>query len=123
MSRQRDPIEPAGHDAWFARTLADPARTLLVGKVGEVPVGIIRFDRTGEREAEVSLYLDPVLHGLGLGAHLLAAGERAGARRLDILAEVLEGNAGSARLFEIERLPGGRPRPIPQVRRRAGRSE
>lgn len=100
VSRNRSPIPWRGHVEWLERALADPERSLLVGQIGEVPVGVIRFDRTGRDAAEVSLYLDPALHGLGLGRRLLLAGESLSAAGLDIVAEVVEGNAGSARLFE-----------------------
>lgn len=100
VSRHSDPIDQGAHDAWFARTLADPDRRLMIGVVGQRPVGAIRLDRVDAATIEVSLYLDPALPGLGLGPRLLAAGERAAAGGLDILAEVLEGNRGSERLFE-----------------------
>lgn len=100
VSRAGENIAFDDHKTWFDRILADPARRLLIGMIGPRPVGVIRFDRIGGSSAEVSLYLDPGLYGLGLGHHLLAAGERAAAPGLDIVAEVLEGNTGSARLFE-----------------------
>lgn len=100
VSRTSQEIEWDDHLAWTGRVLADPERELMIGTVGDRPVGVIRFDRLDGGRAEVSLYLDPALHGLGLGKMMLLAGERAAAEGLDILAEVLEGNDGSARLFE-----------------------
>lgn len=100
VSRNAGAIAWDEHIGWLERTLADPTRTLMVGMVGEHPVGVIRFDRLDERSAEVSLYLDPGLHGLGLGRAMLLAGERAAAAGLDVKAEVLEGNDGSAALFD-----------------------
>jgi UDP-2,4-diacetamido-2,4,6-trideoxy-beta-L-altropyranose hydrolase len=100
VSRNAEPIAWKDHIGWLERTLADPNRTLLVGMVGDLPVGVIRFDRLDERAAEVSLYLDPALHGLGLGRAMLLAGERAAAAGIDVHAEVLEGNDGSAALFD-----------------------
>jgi len=77
-------------------------RLLLIAQVGRIPVGVVRFDRKCA-EAEVSLYLDPHLHGLGLGRLALLLGETAAALRwpsLDgFLAEALEHNVGSQRLF------------------------
>jgi RimJ/RimL family protein N-acetyltransferase len=76
-----------------------------------VPVGSIRFDRVGPDELEVSLYLDPELHGLGLGTHLLRAGEQAMVRCLSsgftARASVLPGNVASQRLFETCGYHGG----------------
>lgn len=92
------------HAAWFDRVLADPARLLLVGSVGALPVGAIRFDAIDGGASEVSLYLDPALHGLGLGGHLLRAGEdrltkHAGPPPAGFVATVLGENTGSQRLF------------------------
>ncbi len=100
VSRNAEPIAWNDHIAWLERTLADPNRTLLVGMVGDLPVGVIRFDRLDAKSAEVSLYLDPALHGLGLGRAMLLAGERAAAAGIAVHAEVLEGNDGSAALFD-----------------------
>lgn len=99
VSRQAEAINWDSHITWLDRTLADPARTLMIGMVGQVPVGVIRFDTLDEGSAEVSLYLDPALVGLGLGKAMLLAGEAAVGSR-EVLAEVLDGNIGSARLFE-----------------------
>ncbi|MEM8724308.1 MAG: UDP-2,4-diacetamido-2,4,6-trideoxy-beta-L-altropyranose hydrolase [Pseudomonadota bacterium] len=86
------------HVAWLARVLEDPDRKLYVGEIGGRPVGVIRFDFSDDARAEVSLYLDPALHGVGLGPHLLLAGESAaGAAIID--ATVLTENRPSQRLF------------------------
>lgn len=99
VSRDPREIAPHEHHAWLQRTLADPARSLYVAEVGHLPVGSIRFDRLNSRRAEVSLYLDPALHGLGLGTALLRAGERQVPPDHDLIAEVLDNNPTSARLF------------------------
>ena len=87
------------HVAWLSRVLEDPERLLFVGAIGGRPVGVIRFDFSSDTRAEVSLYLDPALHGLGLGPHLLLAGEAAANPAL-VDATVLEGNRASQHLFE-----------------------
>lgn len=99
VSRDDRDIAWADHATWLDRTLSDPARTLLIAQVGAIPVGVIRFDRLDHTRAEVSLYLDPALHGLGLGKTMLLRGAGHGASGLDIVAQVLEGNIGSERLF------------------------
>jgi UDP-2,4-diacetamido-2,4,6-trideoxy-beta-L-altropyranose hydrolase len=98
------PIPWDRHAAWFDKVLTDPARTLLVGAVGTIPVGAIRFDTVDALAREVSLYLDPALHGLGLGTQLLRAGEQhvidhAGSPPGGFVATVLDANTGSQRLF------------------------
>ena len=70
--------------------------------IGPREVGVIRFDRVNGSMWEVSLYLDPALHSLGLGIALLRQGETdllARAGPLTIQAEVLLSNPGSRRLF------------------------
>ena len=69
MSHDAEMIAGADHREWLRRTLADPSRMLMMASVGARPVGVIRFDREPDDHARVSLYLDPSLHGLGLGGH------------------------------------------------------
>jgi UDP-2,4-diacetamido-2,4,6-trideoxy-beta-L-altropyranose hydrolase len=100
----RDPREIAlnTHVAWWSRTLADPARRLLVACFGERVVGSLRLDLCNQA-AEVSLYLDPELAGLGIGTAMLRAAQawsRLRERDLQRLtAVVLEDNAASAAAF------------------------
>ena len=104
VSVQGETIDLASHLAWLGRALAAPDRWLFIGQVGDIAVGSIRFDRAGPAEVEVSLYLDPDLHGLGLGSHLLLAGEQAmgaplGGGAFTVRATVLPGNTASQRVF------------------------
>ena len=102
-SRLAQEIPFDAHQAWLTRALADPARHLFIARFGQVDVGVIRFDQLADGASyEVSLYLDPTLHGIGLGHAMLAAGEAAMAQRCGALvvhAEVLSDNPGSRRLF------------------------
>lgn len=97
-------IEWPAHLSWLERVLRDADRMLQVGTIGSVPVGVIRFDGIRRAEAEVSLYLDPRLHGLGLGRSLLEAGEervrQCGRDLRCIVATVLDTNVASRRMFE-----------------------
>ena len=90
------------HVAWWSRTLRDEKRRLLIGVCGNRAVGLIRFDVEGE-EAEVSIYIDPELTGLGLGNRLLEAAQRwvatQAARIRRVVAEVQPENAASAGAF------------------------
>jgi UDP-2,4-diacetamido-2,4,6-trideoxy-beta-L-altropyranose hydrolase len=92
----------ADHLAWWSRTLVDPGKRLFIAHCGKHDVGVLRLD-LGDGAAEVSIYLDPELTGLGLGPAVLAAGQRAvlagtaGARAL--CAEILPGNLASASAF------------------------
>ncbi len=103
VSLDTDELVWSEHIAWLNRVLKDPTRPLFVGEIGGRPIGVIRFDFSGEmrapERAEVSLYLDPALHRLGLGQHLLLAGEAA-ANPAIVDATVLSDNRASQRLFE-----------------------
>jgi UDP-2,4-diacetamido-2,4,6-trideoxy-beta-L-altropyranose hydrolase len=106
LSRQAEAIDEATHQRWFDGVLGDPERALWIGVVGNLAVGVIRFDRCADHmeDVEVSLYTDPDLVGLSLGTSLLRAGERQAAKVFGdaqrFVAHVLPGNAGSRRLFE-----------------------
>lgn len=69
------PIDLAMHRNWYRGVLDNPGQTLLIGVIRDRKIGVLRYDVAGEI-AEVSVYLDPELHGLGLGSRLIAAGNR-----------------------------------------------
>ncbi len=103
MSLHREEIPWQLHQAWLNDSLKAEGRHVLVGMVGQTAIGIIRFDVRSEYQAEVSLYLDPALLGLGLGRSMLLVGEeymlvhRPEIR--EFMATVLEHNTGSTRMF------------------------
>jgi UDP-2,4-diacetamido-2,4,6-trideoxy-beta-L-altropyranose hydrolase len=100
-SRQSHDISLEAHEAWLAGALADPRRRLRIAQIGPREVGVIRFDRRGDA-CELSLYLDPQLHGLGLGTVLLRRGEadlQSWLGPVTVHAEVLPSNSASRRLF------------------------
>lgn len=103
VSMQAQEIGWAEHCEWLERMLADTTRWLWVASVGAIPVGVLRYDRHAGGEATVSLYLDPGLHGLGLGSAMLLAGEAQACARSDaptvFEARVVETNIASQRLF------------------------
>nr|MBB5292642.1 UDP-2,4-diacetamido-2,4,6-trideoxy-beta-L-altropyranose hydrolase [Brevundimonas basaltis] len=96
-------IDFTSHIDWLKRKIAADDCWIFVAMLGEVAAGCIRFDQQGNGDAEVSLYLDPDCTGLGLGPHLLLAGERAVIAERPSLkrftASVLRENKASARLF------------------------
>lgn len=103
VSRSQEPLDWESHCAWFRRVLGDSNRPLLIGTIDGLPVGVVRFDISGDR-AEVSIYKDPDRDRPGVGADLLAAGERWLRRhRGDVRfvdAEVAGFNSASHRLFD-----------------------
>lgn len=99
----RDPsaISLENHLAWWQQALGDPARLLLVAHCGARDVGSVRLD-LDRNDAEISLYLDPALTGLGLGTAMLTAAQRWVAEQrpgLRLVAEVRTGNDASQGAF------------------------
>jgi UDP-2,4-diacetamido-2,4,6-trideoxy-beta-L-altropyranose hydrolase len=97
------PIVWGDHEQWFKASLTRDDRILLLGRLEETPVGVVRFDRVDPATAEVSIYLDPERLGEGIGARLLDAGEawlsRAWPQVRRLTATVKAGNIASERLF------------------------
>jgi RimJ/RimL family protein N-acetyltransferase len=102
VSRFTELISPEAHARWFESILSDPTRRLLIGSRAGQPVGVVRFDLSGD-DAEVSIYLAPSNHGRGEGQALLLAAEHwlttAHPSVRVIKAEVLGNNIPSHRLF------------------------
>ena len=103
VSRDSQEIDLQSHLDWLEKSLVNAQRHILMGYVGQVPVGIVRFDQADSQSFEVSIYLDPGLHGLGLGVPLLLAGEAALAEYAPnaktITADTLPKNGGSQAMF------------------------
>lgn len=95
-------IDPAEHQAWFDKKLADRTTMLLVAEDADgTPVGQIRFDMDGS-EAVVSLSVAPNATGRGIGtAMTVAACARLVATwpKATAVALVKPDNAASARMF------------------------
>jgi RimJ/RimL family protein N-acetyltransferase len=96
MSRSPEPVDAAGHNAWFTAALSDPARVLLIGELDGGKVGMVRIDRG--HETEVSINLNPAFRGRGLSLDLLNAA--LATETGPILAVIRPNNAASIRLFE-----------------------
>jgi UDP-2,4-diacetamido-2,4,6-trideoxy-beta-L-altropyranose hydrolase len=103
VSRNTAETTLADHERWLQGVLRDERRSLLVAHVGALDVGVVRFDRISDDEAEVSIYLDPALHGLGIGRNALLAAEQFVTHSRwaisKVVADVLETNRASQRLF------------------------
>lgn len=103
VSQQTAEIAYRDHKSWMRQVVGDPSRVLLVGQIGGHAVGCIRFDDGDGDTSTVSLYLDPEVQGLGLGARLLLSGEQFMALRavktFTVIADVVAGNVASQCLF------------------------
>lgn len=63
------------HSKWFADILNNSDEFLLLTRRDKVPVGVIRLTRLISHEicfGQVGLYLDPNLHGEGIGGEMLS---------------------------------------------------
>jgi len=96
------PIPWPDHLAWCERTLADPARALLIASRQDEAIGCVRFDLSPPT-ARVSLYLDPNRLGQGLSIPVLnAAADWLVTHHPEVgqlRAEVRAGNAASRAAF------------------------
>ncbi len=99
------PIPADAHARWFAKTLADRDRPLLIGRAAGVDIGVVRYD-IAQATARVSVFLARRPDGAmpsGIGARLLRAGEAwLRAARPDVKsfeAEIRTGNMRSAGAF------------------------
>lgn len=102
VSHDTEPISREAHAKWLALVLSDPQRQLLIGNRKGLPVGVVRFDLSGDA-AEVSIYLVPGADGHGDGGALLVTAERWLSKTQPhigtIRANVLRDNMPSHRLF------------------------
>lgn len=101
-SRDPSPVALETHRKWFTSTLSSPDRILLIGECEGDPVGVLRYDRTGDT-ATISVYLVPGREGRGEGARLIRTGSRWLASHWPTVtaidAEILEINRASAGAF------------------------
>jgi len=91
------------HQRWFANTLVNADRILLIGEDDGKPVGVLRYD-LDQDVAKISIYLVPGNSGRGIGLSLLVAGEKWLTNAYPAIryfhAEVCNDNIASMRLFE-----------------------
>lgn len=101
FSRSKEVIDRVNHEAWFKGVLKNPDRLLLIGLLGGVPMGVVRFD-LDNNVAEVSIYLDPLNMNAGLGHDLLRSAEHYFNQKygqISLVANVLDLNDTSDNLF------------------------
>lgn len=101
-ARSPEPIPLERHLAWWSQAISDESRHLLVAYAGSRAVGSVRFDFDDD-SAEISIYLDPEMVGLGLGAGTLRAAQawiacNAPPTR-QVVAEIHPENAASIKAF------------------------
>ncbi len=97
-----DPIAADAHHAWFEERLASPACLFLIGQdAWGLPIGQVRFDFRAA-DAVVDVSVDAAFRRRGAGVALMRAALdvlRAEGRCARVVAEVLDGNRASERMF------------------------
>ena len=94
------------HTSWYEKVLLDKCRKLYVGKKGEIPIGVVRFDKCGHEKNiyEISINIPPASRGKGFGKQLLTNGIRRLHKEVKnckfIRAEVKKENEYSNKLFK-----------------------
>lgn len=98
MSKSHGTVAFDDHMKWFSEAIQDPNRVLLVATEDEKRLGIVRFDKTGDRWL-VSINLAPGHRGKGYGSAILKEAV-AVAQVGPLLAEIRKTNAASIHIFE-----------------------
>lgn len=104
-------IDHEEHVRWFAASLKNPRRHLLMAELGGELVGLVRFDALDDATLEVGINLAPAARGRRLATPLLQAGAgfAAGLGANTIVAHIRPSNTASQRAFrragyrEVER--------------------
>jgi len=95
-------ISLAEHKKWLVEKIKNKNSILLLGILKQKPCGVIRYELS-VNNAEVSIYLDPLQIGKGIGYQLLCSGEKwlmdNQPNIIKITATVLEENLPSASMF------------------------
>lgn len=98
------PIDPATHAAWFAASLTNASRIMVIATLDadetRERVGSIRFDLSGS-DAEVSVVVNPEVRGRGLAASMLSGAEQflPQDRPIQLVADIKAENIASCRAF------------------------
>jgi len=104
LSETTAPVTWREHSAWYSRSLENLDRLIFIAEAQDMAetFGVVRFDRTDEQTAIVSINLAPYSRGLGLGSHVLKSSCALAFSAWPIgriTAKVHRDNAASERLF------------------------
>lgn len=70
-SFQQKVVTENEHEQWFAKVMQDDNRFLLIGCLGEKKIGVVRYDKIGDKAYEVNINVAPGTRGQGWGTELL----------------------------------------------------
>jgi|GEM_PF-589162 len=91
------------HQNWYERTLNDPKKVILMAFLNGIPEGMVRFDLLSLTSAEISININPMMRGKGLGSAILIDACQYGRSTLklsEITAEIKPENTSSIKIFE-----------------------
>jgi UDP-2,4-diacetamido-2,4,6-trideoxy-beta-L-altropyranose hydrolase len=97
------PVGLNTHIDWWNQSLLDPQRVLLIGTLDGKEMGVVRYDFIEQNQVEVSIYLNPLFMGYGLGECLLRVSQdwlqKNHPEILEVIARVLPKNKASLQAF------------------------
>lgn len=91
------------HQVWYERTLKDPKKVILMVFLNGIHAGMVRFDLFSSTTAEISINMNPMMRGRGLGSAILIEACQYGKNQLylsEIMAEIKPENTSSIKIFE-----------------------
>ena len=103
MARTSEYIEWNTHKKWYSDLLKDPCHLLLYGLLGDIGIGIVRFEKIKEDLAEVSININSNYRKKGLSFELLSKGCKIAYKKLGVIkifAEIKKDNYASHKAFE-----------------------
>lgn len=93
-------ISLESHQLWFANSLVNRNKKLIVAESNDQKVGVVRFDYLEPGYALVSINLNPLCRGKGLAAEVLVKSEALLSQgTLQLIAEIKPENASSKKTF------------------------
>lgn len=98
-----DDLSFSSHMIWLESTLASECRKLLLVYNANADIGVLRYDLVGKK-ADVSIYLNPLFIGKGLGRVVLESGTtwlKQNCSEVNLVrAKILPDNNASIKTFE-----------------------
>ncbi len=101
MSFENSFVDKKSHENWYQNVLKNPNNVMVVGFVGEVKVGVVRFT-IKKSKIIISINMNAESRGKGLAPILLVASEKFLEKKLGIvnlIAEIKKENIASVKTF------------------------
>ncbi len=104
MSRSSEFISMEKHTEWYASAINEEKNVILMAHMKDFPLGVLRFDyiKNEDYDAEVSINLNPLARGRGLGKKILKLGCDYASNNFKmkkIRAEIKQENVRSIKIF------------------------